>query len=877
MAHFIQELYLRRLAVFRRSISISILVAFVLTSIKAPAYGSTTLTTGVQATDPMPRMPAPGMMVHLSPEYTPAYLKGIVIHPEDALKFDFIVYRGDTPLTDAQKRQEYTKLAKYFLASLAIPDDDQWVNLSPYEKDRIIKDDFGKTEMGRDLLAQDYLLKQITASLIYPEDHLGKEFWNRVYVQAQEQYGTTSIPVNTFNKVWIVPDNALIYEKGHTAYVLKNHLKVMLEEDYLSLQKHAGIQSVPAENKAHTIASKIIKEIVLPELEREVNEGKNFAALRQVFSGMVLAAWYKQALKESLLAKIYADKAKVKGVDQDPRTNEEIYRQYLKAYKKGVFNFIKEDVDKYTNETIPRKYFSGGVQNIYLKGSLHTEETASPAQVTEMREEAKTNDDLASIALAESNADGAMIGGRTGELLTGKNARIEKEIAPHRAKEQALREAGKKALLERASANPTEMPITAINGKGNANSAMRTEEADGKSIGAPTRDDKMTGWQKKFLLPLETTDRKVPVYSQYNPADGYTYHYTPGMRQKWLVEGKEGEGYIVHSFMIREQEKGDQTGRSAYEIIQMYEQHKFMDPSLKRIDSRSISDYLRNIKTNPIIQDLLEQKKVRPELERQKLLKMATILTDFGHVDRTTLPILSDRLNKLLVLLGHSTSITEDERRKLMVAITNILDLENVIKSKLPEGKTFTNKEALGPEFLSPHISIYDMLKERLLSIGWVHVENKLQDVNNQIEGTNGHAEIPLDIVPEEQRNDKGNLKNWIKEQIAFYAVGDLAVDIVGLKLDENTQRYKVEFKVKDAAMRHSEPKNLNNNQAMRNGGIDLNAANLNLQIKRDGRGVPLPMSRQNIDSIHLNGLIPVVLSIQPAAKTQFLSELQVV
>ena len=74
-----------------------------------------------------------------------------------------------------KRRTNILKLTKYFLASLAIPDDDQWVNLSPYEKDRIIKDDFGKTEMGRDLLAQDYMLKQITASLIYPEEQFRQE------------------------------------------------------------------------------------------------------------------------------------------------------------------------------------------------------------------------------------------------------------------------------------------------------------------------------------------------------------------------------------------------------------------------------------------------------------------------------------------------------------------------------------------------------------------------------------------------------------------------------------------------------------------------------------------------------------------------------
>src|SRR5476649_2723794 len=181
----------------RKAISIIILVAFIGTSVKSPAYA--------QMVDPMPRMPAPGVMVHLSPEYTPAYLKGITIHPENALKFDFIVYKGDTALSNQEKKFEYTKLIKYFLASLAVPDDDQWVNLSPYEKNRIIKNDFGKTEMGRDLLAQDYLLKQITASLIYPEESLGKKFWERVYTQAQQQFGSSNVPVNTFNKVWIIP------------------------------------------------------------------------------------------------------------------------------------------------------------------------------------------------------------------------------------------------------------------------------------------------------------------------------------------------------------------------------------------------------------------------------------------------------------------------------------------------------------------------------------------------------------------------------------------------------------------------------------------------------------------------------------------------
>ena len=75
---------------------------------------------------------------------------------------------------------------------------------------------------------------------------------------------------------------------------------------------------------------------------------------------MLLATWFKRALRQSLLGQIYVNRGKVKGIDQDPRTNEEIYQQYLKAYKKGVFNYIKEEPIDGVTASGPRKYFSGG-------------------------------------------------------------------------------------------------------------------------------------------------------------------------------------------------------------------------------------------------------------------------------------------------------------------------------------------------------------------------------------------------------------------------------------------------------------------------------------------------------------------------------------
>ena len=357
----------------------------------------------------LPVMPIPGTRVNLSPAFIPAHLQGITIHPDNALQFDFLIHKGDGQLDNQQKKEEYNKLVKYFLASLTIPDQDQWVNLSPYENNRIIKDDFGKTEMGRDLLSQDYFLKQITSSLMYPESGLGKKFWDKVYERAHKEFGTTNVPVNTFNKVWIVPDEAVVYESGNTAYILKSHLKIMLEEDYLSLEKHSAIMkdSVPRRwrSQTHTVTSKIIREIILPEIEREINEGKNFAMLRQVYSGMVLATWYKKALKESLLGKAYADKAKVKGVDQDPKVNDEIYQKYLAAFKKGVYSYIKEDFDQYANQVIPRKYFAGGF-NRAMNTEVHVFKDAAqlPADVRDQAmAESSVRDDAVRVDFSPIN------------------------------------------------------------------------------------------------------------------------------------------------------------------------------------------------------------------------------------------------------------------------------------------------------------------------------------------------------------------------------------------------------------------------------------------------------------------------------------------
>ncbi len=367
----VKQLSAHRSRLDYRLCSSFVLMAFVLNCVIPPQFAQAQNIGGLL-------LPNPGSMMAPSPAFVPLLIKGMKIHPENPLQFDFIVDSGHTQFDADQMKAESNKLIKYFFAALTMPKDDLWVNLSPYEEGRIISSELSKTELGRDMLAQDYILKQLTASFLSPDSEVGAKFWKKVYAKAQEQFGTTDIPINTLNKVWIMPESATIFENGQAVYIVKSHLKVMLEEDYnarsLTNKSSSYLVSRISEKNRDTNneirdtfdkeSSQIMREIILPEIEREVNEGQHFAPLRQIYHSLLLAKWYKQMIKDTLLSKAYVDQKKVGGIEvEDKEVTNKIYNLYVDAYKKGAYTFIREDYDELSKEMIPRKYLTGGFKD----------------------------------------------------------------------------------------------------------------------------------------------------------------------------------------------------------------------------------------------------------------------------------------------------------------------------------------------------------------------------------------------------------------------------------------------------------------------------------------------------------------------------------
>jgi len=276
-----------------------------------------------------------------------ASLKGIKVNPDNPFDLEFVI---DTNNDKTINKEEAQTLVNYFFAGLTLPEKDLWVNLSPYEENRIIPDTTVTTQLGEGLLSQDYLLKQLAASLTYPETEIGKKYWDSINSVGANNHS----PVHhNFNKVWITPDIAKVYENGNSAFITESTLKVLTEEDYLAMNKNnvgatRWVARNPNDNDgtraSHRLApTDSFKKYILPQITQQVNQGEHFSQLRQIYNALILGVWFKNKLKDSIY-KNYISQAKTKGIDSaDINAKEKIYQKYLNAFKQGAYNYIKKE------------------------------------------------------------------------------------------------------------------------------------------------------------------------------------------------------------------------------------------------------------------------------------------------------------------------------------------------------------------------------------------------------------------------------------------------------------------------------------------------------------------------------------------------------
>jgi hypothetical protein len=368
--------------------------------------------------------PNPDRMLLPSRKFVPALPKRLVLNDENPLELNFIMDSGHSNLHDDDFKAETQKMVDYFTTMLAVPGDDVYVNLAPNESAKLLTQALRGTRLGAALLEFDYRLKRLSASLLHPDVDTGRMFWTEVLDRCKGDLDLEELPCVGFQRVWIVPDQAMVLEGAEwqlsgdpkpkegggeeklCAIVIDQRLKAMTEREYLVGRGHTE-----RTDRLAAIWDEAFRRVVLPVIEAEVNEGENFAEMRQIYCTMILETWFKQKYRSHPLVAEYVDSGKPTqlvgvirdvqpwsfsggaavgpesatathrsdkgpGLPSDTRNaidrirssvsytlpeNREYFERYLDVFENGVFYVEREDLVSEPGRKRVRAFLAGGI------------------------------------------------------------------------------------------------------------------------------------------------------------------------------------------------------------------------------------------------------------------------------------------------------------------------------------------------------------------------------------------------------------------------------------------------------------------------------------------------------------------------------------
>ena len=308
-----------------------------------------------------------------------------------------------------------------FFIGLTLQKSKFWVNLNPYEEERIIDEDLEKTDMGKIMLEADLQMKKDFCKYENPcESNIGETFWELLDEKSEELVkecmrkhpGEIKDPNNILfrpaTRYWIVPDKTDTYGADDEVYIVDLTLNIKSEPVY----EHSTYEIVnqnpfvsdeckeelcEATKEYGRYAMELGKEMILPLVVQEVNQGRNYSDLRQVYTSLALAQWYKDKYwHTSGIFTDLMDSKELAGLESKTEWNaKDIWRDYVKSVEEGEYHCWKNETKEETyregdyiiTETITsaKLYSSGGVD---FKNIKLTNIGAMPSNLKELTSEA---------------------------------------------------------------------------------------------------------------------------------------------------------------------------------------------------------------------------------------------------------------------------------------------------------------------------------------------------------------------------------------------------------------------------------------------------------------------------------------------------------
>lgn len=297
------------------------------------------------------------------PQY-PALITGFAFKTQNPLPPGFILgHPRPDELGPQQIEELQQRLGEYFNTFIVVRGDDMHVDLNPFKEYCGIPQPLRKTRLGWGLLRQDLDLKRFTTQLLHPSHETGNLFWQKFLATTK-----TGATLESCIKVWITPDNASVNQRqeGDTGHVdiIGFRMKVWCDFDYQSaekLRKNRGTAARPATDKADDNALEIFKEVVLPRIQEEVDLGDTFGLLRQIYTVLICAKYYKDHIGDKMPGYIDSNDTEKYGLNVVHDDPAQIQQEYQRLFEEGAWATALPWYDKATQQLAQRLFIVGEI------------------------------------------------------------------------------------------------------------------------------------------------------------------------------------------------------------------------------------------------------------------------------------------------------------------------------------------------------------------------------------------------------------------------------------------------------------------------------------------------------------------------------------
>jgi tetratricopeptide (TPR) repeat protein/3D (Asp-Asp-Asp) domain-containing protein len=286
-----------------------------------------------------------------------------------------------------------------FKTGLVVPNNKFWVNLMPWEPDRIIDEQLAQSEVGRIMLEADLQMKRDISNYENPcANETGKASWilldkkrEALTQRCMERFpgeikNINNVWFNPTTRFWIVPDKVYAYINGTQIYIINATLTIYSEpvaehssfqvenQDTTTLSKSSIEELNKSAKEYGQYEKELIDRMILPYVVADVNYRKTYEDLRDVYVALALAQWYKSRITHSMdIFRNNLDSSNYTLLKaMRPWSPKEIWDEFIYSYKNGEYkcweNVTTNTAEGIYTESKLRK--SGGVDFARIKDHL---------------------------------------------------------------------------------------------------------------------------------------------------------------------------------------------------------------------------------------------------------------------------------------------------------------------------------------------------------------------------------------------------------------------------------------------------------------------------------------------------------------------------